>query len=295
MKFRSALVLNHGMKILADIDDFDDETEAPEPPADDPQWDLFSAIMDGIPGSKRKLTDEKWVAEIARTLDKGASSARSDDVASLKKAVVDFLPTCDPPIQRTSKTRRGFHHPYLGLLLCPPSLDWSNDEIRRELRDEITIVKHTAYPPFLYRNYEIESGDLLEGLFESSILLKAARHIFVSPSSADDECSRSTRAGNAALNGMTKITPATIAYVATQVQFALSSDSVFGKKVKNHQFDSYAFYDNILSLLGQPEMADRTQLILEYWTENVLGTDSDAVYDDDGGTAAAILAQLRRA
>lgn len=283
------------MKILADINDGDDEDEmdAPEPPKDDPQWDLFNAILDSIPGSKRKLTDDKWVAATARLLDKGGSSARSDDVSSLKKAIVDFLPPCDPPIQRTSKTRRGFNHPYLGSLLCPSTLDWNDEAIRRELRDETMTVKHNAYPPFLYRDYKIDPDDLLEGLFESSVLLKVARHIFVAPSSADEECMRSTRTGNAALNGMTKITPATIAYVATQVRFALSSDTVFGRRAKNHQFDLYAFYDNILMLLNRPEMEDRTQLILDFWTENVFGTHSDAEYDDDGGTAAAILAQLR--
>lgn len=44
--------------------------------------------------------------------------------------------------------------------------------IQRELRDEVTVVKHSAYPPFLYRDYDINSGDLLDGLFESSVLLK---------------------------------------------------------------------------------------------------------------------------
>lgn len=33
-------------------------------------------------------------------------------------------------------------------------------------------VKHNAYPPFLYRDYKIDPDDLLEGLFESSVLLK---------------------------------------------------------------------------------------------------------------------------
>lgn len=102
-------------------------------------------------------------------------------------------------------------------------------------------AKHNAYPPFLYRDYEIDTDDLLEGLFESSVLSKAApecrivvaylTELISSPSPLhrwpdiflslqalpDEECMRSTRTGNAALNGMTKIAPATIAYVATQV------------------------------------------------------------------------------
>ncbi|KAG8964162.1 hypothetical protein FRC05_004263, partial [Tulasnella sp. 425] len=136
-------------------------------------------------------------------------------------------------------------------------------------------------------DYKINSNDLLEGLFKSSVLLKAARHIFVSPSLAQEDGSWSTQAGNAAFNGMTRITPASIAYVVT------SSETVFGRKIKGSQFNLYAFYDNILVPLGQPDMVERTRLILDYWTDNVLGGNPDAVFDDeDGGTASAILAQL---
>lgn len=61
-------------------------------------------------------------------------------------------------------------------MLCPPiCVTLFSARIRRELRDEITTVKHTAYPPFMYRDYEINPDDLLDGLFESSVLLKVSR------------------------------------------------------------------------------------------------------------------------
>jgi len=65
-------------------------------------------------------------------LQKGISSARSDDTKSLKGIVVDWLTPRDapllPPLSRNVKTNRGFHHPVTGRLLCPAGLDWSDDE-----------------------------------------------------------------------------------------------------------------------------------------------------------------------
>jgi hypothetical protein len=46
--------------------------------------------------------------------------------------------------------------------------------------------------------------------------LQAFKHIFTSPSSVDQE-PKATRSGNARIHGMTQVTAASIAYVATQV------------------------------------------------------------------------------
>ena len=46
--------------------------------------------------------------------------------------------------------------------------------------------------------------------------LKAFKHVFTSPSSVNKE-PKATRSGNARLHGMTRITPGSIAYIATQV------------------------------------------------------------------------------
>jgi hypothetical protein len=65
-------------------------------------------------------------------LQKGVSSARSDDTKSLKGIVVDWITPRDalliPPLSRNVKTNRGFHHPVTGRLLCPAGLDWSDEE-----------------------------------------------------------------------------------------------------------------------------------------------------------------------
>ena len=46
-------------------------------------------------------------------------------------------------------------------------------------------------------------------------LCQVFKHIFTSPSSAEEE-SKATRSGNARIHGMTQVTSASIAYVATQ-------------------------------------------------------------------------------
>lgn len=69
-------------------------------------------------------------------IQKGVSSARSDDTKSLKGAVLDWifprdgdmrnaLPLDPPPqpLSRNVKTNRGFYHPITGELLCPAGLN----------------------------------------------------------------------------------------------------------------------------------------------------------------------------
>jgi hypothetical protein len=76
-------------------------------------------------------------------IQKGVSSARSDDTKSLKGVVVDWLLPRDktmssdmPPdtpstpkptaLLRNVKTNRGFHHPLTGALLCPAGFNYKD-------------------------------------------------------------------------------------------------------------------------------------------------------------------------
>jgi len=65
-------------------------------------------------------------------IQKGISSARSDDTKSLKGVVLDWITPRDmplvPPLSRNVKTNRGFHHPVTSALLCPAGLDWRDAE-----------------------------------------------------------------------------------------------------------------------------------------------------------------------
>jgi hypothetical protein len=69
---------------------------------------------------------------VAAQIQKGASSARSDDTKGLKGAVLDWImprgQPLNPALSRNVKIDRGFHHERTGALLCPSGLDWSNAE-----------------------------------------------------------------------------------------------------------------------------------------------------------------------
>ncbi|KIM50082.1 hypothetical protein SCLCIDRAFT_146352, partial [Scleroderma citrinum Foug A] len=65
-------------------------------------------------------------------LNKGADSARGDDAAGLKMAVVGWLmhgcPAPEPALESGQKTGRGFYHDVTARLLCPVDYDWSNPQ-----------------------------------------------------------------------------------------------------------------------------------------------------------------------
>ena len=94
-------------------------------------------------------------------------------------------------------------------------------------------------PIFIYTRCEYDPEDAWKGAFRSAILiavsetqspvnfqsnfqtyLQAYKHIFTSPSSVD-KVFKATRSGNARIHGMTSVTLASIAYIATQVHMSL--------------------------------------------------------------------------
>jgi hypothetical protein len=188
-------------------------------------------------------------------IQKGASGARSDDTKSLKGAVLDWITprsqSLRPTLARNVKTDRGFHHERTGALLCPAGLDWSNAEsvsplyiaihflicprTKDKLRSGEMVVSGDQWPIFLYHGYSYDPEDPWNGLFRSSLLVSVSatgiqrqiqrcsslhqgyKHIFTSPSSVEKE-PKATRSGNARIHGMTRVTAASIAYIATQVR-----------------------------------------------------------------------------
>jgi hypothetical protein len=160
----------------------------------------------------------------------------------------------NPPIRRNNKSERGFNHETTGFLLCPTEYDWANPEyvmphnklyfdiphlwsrVKRQLQSFELPVKGDQWPIFLYRDYSYNRDKPWEGLLRSTILVQvsfvasffptlhnnfyahvqAYKHIFMSPSSVEKE-NKATRSGNAYIHGMTSVTFASLAYIATQV------------------------------------------------------------------------------
>ena len=92
---------------------------------------------------------------------------------------------------------------------------------------------------------------------------------------------KATRSGNARIHGMTHVTTASLAYIATQVRlpmtlflhytplimwqlrFALSSSSVFCRT--DTSTDSEQFYKSVLEFLDDPDEKDNVDELLDWW------------------------------
>jgi hypothetical protein len=196
---------------------------------------------------------------IVLELRKGMSGARSDDTKSLKGPILDWIvphgQTLLPPLARNIKTDRGFHHERTGSLLCPAGMDWSDTEyiIDLHVRNFLILIQNVGsrqsfetviwlslaingqcfYMPMRRMILKIRGKGYLEVPFSSLWVCypilkplltcsdhKAYKHVFTSPSSVDN-VAKATRSGNARIHGMTCVTPASIAYIATQVCISL--------------------------------------------------------------------------
>ncbi|KAG8920387.1 hypothetical protein FRC02_000944 [Tulasnella sp. 418] len=281
--FRADVVFRVGLKFMAsagwsspemekDIDGF------PDGPFSD--LGLFFQLVKQIPGCLEKLQEDDEMGsyrnDVTAALEQGANTARSDDCRGLKSAILDMLSDyCENRSSRRVKHNRGFNDVALGKLLCPLRFDWEDPFTRTQLQNgDIRPTLHEL-PQFLYRDFIIDETRRTEGLFESELLIKAARYIFIAPSAMDnvDTSSRSTRPGNAALNNMQSITIPAIAYVATIVRFSLSSDETFTIKcgtTGKGGFDYWSFYRGIIETLRDPIVKDtRTPRIMEYWNSRL--------------------------
>ncbi|KAF7965999.1 hypothetical protein HWV62_40501 [Athelia sp. TMB] len=184
--------------------------------------DVFCKLIAAIPDLYQRWSESKEAgASLCDMLQKGINNARSEDTKGLKGAMIDWLTMpgqpIQPPLLRHVKHDRGFNHYLTGKLLCPVNWDWSDPSVVEGLRSGATKILGVHWPLFLYENHVFDREEPWKGLFRGPLLLKAFKHIFTSPSSANDDEPRSTRSGNARIHGMVKASLPAIAYVATQV------------------------------------------------------------------------------
>ncbi|KAH6896197.1 hypothetical protein BKA70DRAFT_1116609, partial [Coprinopsis sp. MPI-PUGE-AT-0042] len=234
------------------------------------EHEMFTELMLRIPGLEERLytSTGEYLAYVSTMITKGVSIARSDDTKGIKHAVLDWITPPGgylvPPLSRNIKTDRGFFHPTTGKFLCPAEYNWEDNKVKEGLRGGTLTVTGESWPIFIYENYVYHPKEPLRGFMRSAIMLAAYKFVFTSPSSANRETgSRATRSGNAAIHGMTRVTPPSIAYIAMQVRFALSSTSSFSRYGQHD--DSHRFYSNLLetfdSLLGPKSLEE----LLKWW------------------------------
>ncbi|TEB18341.1 hypothetical protein FA13DRAFT_1758706 [Coprinellus micaceus] len=232
---------------------------------------IFRQLLQLVPNLEDRLMEcsEEELMSVANMIQKGASGARSDDTKTLKGAIIDWLvepggPPLSPQLSRNVKINRGFNHDRTGFLLCPPDLKWNDENIRQQLRDKQIVVTGSHWPIFVYQNEKFDPDQPWKGLFRGRLLVQGFKHIFTCPSSVDED-PRATRSGNARIHGMTQVTRASIAYVATQVRFALTAASTFSHS--DRETDSETFYTSVLEVLEDPEEQDEVKELMGWWNQ----------------------------
>ncbi|KAG1791229.1 uncharacterized protein HD556DRAFT_1433038 [Suillus plorans] len=259
---------------------------------------VFIELLDSYPGLMDRLTngEEEDIIYVGEMLGKGASGARGDDTKTLKAAVLDWLvprgQAVIPPLSQNIKSNRGFNHEVTGALLCPAGLDWLNAETKQSLKSGETAVRGDQWPIFLYSGYVYDSEDPWKGLLRSEILVFGFKHVFTSPSSVDKE-PKATRSGNAYLHGMKSVTKGSLAYIATQIRFSLSSSSVFSWT--DTVTDSENFYHSILDLLEDPDESEEVCDLMMWWTRRVFPNSSSSQRSVSKNSALSKIRERRAA
>ncbi|KAG2149441.1 hypothetical protein BD769DRAFT_1659001 [Suillus cothurnatus] len=232
-----------------------------------------------------------------KMLRQGADGARGDDTSKLKTLIADWVNRelkPNPLVDSDDKHSRGFINDACGKLLCPAELDWNDPITKAGIRDrsEGYVVTDLSFPAFLYEKYTANLDNLEEGLFKGKILMQGYKAVFTSPSSAKniegdgdgaDVIENNRRARKsvwglkvkkhvAQIIKMEKVTPRSIAYIACQVRFALSS--VMSWQTVDGDFDYIQFWRSIVDFFERPpgrEARRRVERLLEWWTRKVFG------------------------
>ncbi|KAJ3519984.1 hypothetical protein NMY22_g12949 [Coprinellus aureogranulatus] len=218
---------------------------------------LYKALLSLSPGLEERLNtgSDNDIHYVSEMITKGISSARSDDTKSLKSAVVEWITPLNqylvPPIQRNVKTDRGYHHPRTGELLCPVNLDWNDDKPAFNiLGSAVTCEAARSLGRTLPQCTASQGLDILD---ECSV---------------DGDIAKATRSSNARIHGMTSVTVASLAYIATQVRFALSATAIFSRT--DSVTDSEYFYNLVIDLLEDETEAVEVAELLQWWNQYVL-------------------------
>ncbi|KAF9558889.1 hypothetical protein CPC08DRAFT_808973 [Agrocybe pediades] len=246
-------------------------------------FDVWQELINLDPSVLKACTSTKNMADAAHQvrskmhwvmLQLGASNTKALDTNGIKINIPLWWDKIRPsdsalgPIPN-EKSDRGHGNDACHYLLCPVDLDYQDTDI---LVSKSTIngepMDGSDYPNFLHST-NIDKDRLWLSFLKGGLLVQAYKHVFTSLSSARvsresaASSSASTRAGNAQLYGMTSVTKASIAYIATQVMFCLTAYPTFNKTHKS--LEAVLFYNSILDYLNDPLFHEHNVALLKWW------------------------------
>ncbi|KAG1902401.1 uncharacterized protein F5891DRAFT_1023873 [Suillus fuscotomentosus] len=200
-------------------------------------YDILTRTLPWIVMWSSEIEHNEYIRMI-KMLRQGADGARGDDTSKLKALVADWVnrelkpnPLVDPDDKHT----RGFINDTCGKLLCTAELDWNNPATKAGIRDRsqgyIVAFKAVFTSPSSAKDVEGEGDgtDIIENNRRARRAgwgLKVKKHV-------------------AQIIKMEKVTPRSIAYIACQVRFALSSITLW--RTVDGDFDYILFWRSAAS------------------------------------------------
>ncbi|EGO30815.1 hypothetical protein SERLADRAFT_404821 [Serpula lacrymans var. lacrymans S7.9] len=183
----------------------------------------FKELVYYISALKKKLNEDFAIM-------KGLNGAQGDNTGNIKPAAVQwlselFLALSTTPLDPLDEAFCTISQVALFALICDHHPKY--------------LVTAKLWPTFMYVDYKYNPEDNEKGLFQSTLLLRAYKFVFTSPSSAFS-----------VQMPQMQISQKSIAYIAVQLCFALSS--VGSWRVEGGDFNYQQFYNNIPNFFKMP-------------------------------------------
>ncbi|CAE6452884.1 unnamed protein product [Rhizoctonia solani] len=207
--------------------------------------------------------------QVRKDLSDEQSGAKAEDNNKVKHGIVHWR-KWSPALVNESKTIRGLFHPECARLLAPITVDFDNEEERRQFTEcDNPPMTSSHWPRALYLDSKGDPTQPSKGLLQGDLLYKTVKAILDSPSSvlpstsARPNAAKQGRKGIAHKYQLGVVTPAFLAYAAVVLRFSLSSEAHFNDT--GGTFNYIDFYNQIRCYLESPKYEKTNKILLAWW------------------------------
>ncbi|KAG8732309.1 hypothetical protein FRC11_014511 [Ceratobasidium sp. 423] len=217
--------------------------------------------------------DNFFMWNVRDKLSNGHTGAKAEDNHKVKHALPHMRPWA-LSLKDEPKANRGLVHPKCAFFLSPITIDWDDEEQRREFQEFLNppmVASH--WPRLLYPDGQGNRNKPSEGLLQGELLIMAARVILESPSSVLPSVNirpgavRRGRKGITARYQLMHIMPQFLAYVAVVTRFAVSAEEVFSDD--SRVFNYIDFYDQVCEYLEAPRFQAQARVLIAWWNRKL--------------------------
>ncbi|QRW12574.1 hypothetical protein RhiLY_11573 [Ceratobasidium sp. AG-Ba] len=268
--------LNSYAELQQAIEDGSDETlRAVAESTEKANYEVCDALKHLQPDLFKLLAakDNHFARNVRRQLGDGQSGAKAEDNNKVKNGITHWR-AWTPSLVNQPKSNRGLEHPECARLISPITVNWDDDEAKRQFMEASNPpLLSSHWPRVLYANETGGPKQPSKGLFEGQLLVDTAKAIIHSPSSVLPLTSvrpsavRRGRKGVGHKYQMKAVTPAFLAYVAVILRFALSSEETFSDD--GGTFNYIEFYNQLRQYLEAPKYQNSVKPLLAWWNRKL--------------------------